>query len=179
MVHHAIHAGLTLVVMAKFDLKVWCSLVQSNKISYSYVVPPIVLQLAKSAMVANYDLTTLRMLTSGAAPLTRELVEAVYARLNIPVRQGFGLSETSPVTHIQPWNEWDATTGSVGKLLPNQTAKYMSEDGEDGEEVSVVETGELWISGPNIFGGYLNNEAGTRNALTNDGYFRTGDGVSG
>ena len=60
----------------------------------------------------------------------------------------------------------------MGHLLPNQTAKYMS---PEGIEVMAGETGELWIKGPNIFQGYLNNSEGTRNALTEDGYFKTGD----
>jgi len=60
----------------------------------------------------------------------------------------------------------------VGRLLPNQTGKYMS---ETGMEVPVGQTGEFWIKGPNVFKGYLNNPAGTANALTEDGYFKTGD----
>ena len=73
---------------------------------------------------------------------------------------------------MKPWEEWDKTIGSVGRMLPNQTAKYMS---PEEEEVPVGEIGELWIKGPNIFKGYLNNPEGTRNALTPDGYFKTGD----
>lgn len=147
-------------------------------------------------------------MNSGAAPLTKDLVDAVYKRLKIPVKQGYGLTETSPTTHTQPWEDWDKTIGSVGRLLPNQTAKYI---GEDGVEVPAGETvcrkltwsrtpffamfsgvnlnsksltrrrkltlskGELWITGPNIFLGYLRNEEGTKNALTEDGYFKTGD----
>lgn len=72
----------------------------------------------------------------------------------------------------QPWELWDKPIGSVGHLLPNQTAKYMS---PEGIEVMAGETGELWIKGPNIFLGYLNNPEGTNNALTEDGYFKTGD----
>ena len=112
------------------------------------------------------------MLNSGAAPLTRDLVDAVYNRLKIPIKQGYGLSETSPTTHTQPWEEWNTTIGSVGRLLPNQVAKYM--DPEE-KEVPAGQTGELWIKGPNIFKGYLNNVEGTKNALTDDGYFKTGD----
>jgi acyl-CoA synthetase (AMP-forming)/AMP-acid ligase II len=112
------------------------------------------------------------MLNSGAAPLTRDLVDAVYQRLKIPIKQGYGLSETSPTTHTQPWEEWNTTIGSVGRLLPNQVAKYM--DPEE-KEVPAGQTGELWIKGPNIFKGYLNNAEGTKNALTADGYFKTGD----
>jgi 4-coumarate--CoA ligase len=158
--------------MAKFDLEKFCAHVQDHKISYGYVVPPVILQLGKSPVVDKYDLSSLRMLNSGAAPLTKELVDAVYARLKVPIKQGYGLSETSPTTHTQPWETWSTHMGSVGRLLPNQTAKYMS---PEETEVPAGETGELWIKGPNIFLGYLNNEEGTKNALTDDDYFKTGD----
>jgi acyl-CoA synthetase (AMP-forming)/AMP-acid ligase II len=166
------YSGLTLVVMPAFSLEKFCQHVQKFRITFAYVVPPVILQLGKSPIVSNYDLSTIRMLNSGAAPLTRDLVDAVYARLKISIKQGYGLSETSPTTHTQPWEEWSTTIGSVGRLLPNQIAKYM--DPEE-KEVPAGQTGELWIKGPNIFKGYLNNPEGTRNALTDDGYFKTGD----
>jgi len=158
--------------MAKFDLAKFCQHIQTHHITFAYVVPPVVLMLGKHPIVSNYDLSSLRMLNSGAAPLTRELVDAVYKRLKVPIKQGYGLSETSPTTHTQPWEDWESTIGSVGRLLPNQTAKYMS---PEEKEVPAGQTGELWIKGPNIFLGYLNNVEGTKNALTGDGYFKTGD----
>lgn len=161
-----------LVVMSKFDLETWCSLVELHKITFSYVVPPVVLLLAKHPVVEKYNLSTIRMLSSGAAPLSFEIVDAMYKRLQIPIRQGYGLSETSPATHVQRWEDWNMSIGSVGRLLPNQTAIYMN---QEDKEVPVGETGELWIKGPNIFQGYLNNAIGTKNALTNDGYFKAGD----
>lgn len=172
LIHQSIYSGLTLVVMPKFDLEKFCTHVQNLKITFAYVVPPIILMLGKSPVIDKYDLGSLRMLNSGAAPLTKDLVEGVYKRLKIPIKQGYGLSETSPTTHTQPWETWRSKIGSVGRLLPNQTTKYMN---EAGEEVKAGETGELWIKGPNIFMGYLNNEEGTKNALTEDGYFKTGD----
>lgn len=72
----------------------------------------------------------------------------------------------------QPWELWRSTIGAVGTLLPNQTAKYMS---PEEKEVPAGETGELWIKGPNVFKGYLNNPEGTAASLTPDGYFKTGD----
>ncbi len=111
-------------------------------------------------------------MNSGAAPLTQELVEAVHKRLKVPVKQGYGLSETSPTTHTQPWDDWNKTIGSVGRLFPNMSAKHMS---PEGTEVPAGEVGELWMKGPNIFKGYHNNPEGTKNALTEDGYFKTGD----
>lgn len=158
--------------MPKFDLPKFCSNVQTYKITFVYIVPPVVLLLAKHPLIDQYDLSSLRMLNSGAAPLTRDIVDAVYKRLKVPIKQGYGLSETSPTTHMQRWEDWNTTIGSVGRLLPNQVAKYMS---ANGDEVPAGQTGELWIKGPNIFLGYLNNEAGTKNALTDDGYFKTGD----
>jgi 4-coumarate--CoA ligase len=172
LVHQAIHTGLELVVMTKFDLEKFCSHIEKFKITFAYVVPPVILLLGKSAIVDKYDVSTVRMMNSGAAPLTKDLVDAVYKRLNIPIKQGYGLSETSPTTHTQRWEDWHKTIGSVGRLLPNQTAKYMS---PEDTEVPAGEVGELWIKGPNIFQGYLNNPEGTKIALTEDGYFKTGD----
>ncbi|KAL8720833.1 MAG: hypothetical protein Q9225_002350 [Loekoesia sp. 1 TL-2023] len=172
LVHNAAFIGLTLVVMSKFDLEKFCAIIQDFKITFAYIVPPVVLLLSKHPAVAKYNLSTLRMLNSGAAPLTKELVEAVHNRIKCPVKQGYGLSETSPTTHNQPWEDWDKTIGSVGRLLPNQIAKYMS---PEEKEVPLGEVGEIWIKGPNVFKGYLNNPGGTKNTLTEDGFFKTGD----
>lgn len=162
--------------MERFDIEKWCAHVQNYRITFSYVVPPVVLLLSKHPIVDKYDLSSLRMMNSGAAPLTRELVEAVYARIKCGIKQGYGLSETSPTTHTQPWEEWRTSIGSVGKLLPNMEAKYMTmpEDESEPREVSVGEVGELYMKGPNIFQGYHNNPAATADCLT-DGWFRTGD----
>lgn len=158
--------------MPKFDIEQFCKLVQDEKITFSYVVPPVILLLSKHPIVEKYDLSSIRMMNSGAAPLTKELVDAVHRRTKLKVKQGYGLSETSPTTHTQPWDRWYTTIGAVGTLLPNITAKYMS---PDEKELPCGEVGELWMKGPNVFKGYLNNPEGTKNALTEDGYFKTGD----
>lgn len=177
LVHAAMYRGLELIVMAKFDLEKFCAHIQNYKIAFVFVVPPVVLHLSKHPVVSKYDLSSVRMMNSGAAPLTHELVEAVYSRLKIPVKQGYGLSETSPTTHTQGWDEWRSHIGSVGKLLPNMEAKYMStpEDGSEPHELAAGEVGELHLRGPNIFLGYHNNQEATADCLTPDGWFRTGD----
>ncbi|KAF2720259.1 acetyl-CoA synthetase-like protein [Polychaeton citri CBS 116435] len=172
ILHLAMYIGYRSLVMSKFDIESWCQLAQTQKVTFAYIVPPVALQLAKAPLVEKYDLSSIRMLHSGAAPLTKELVETLYERLGLKIKQGYGLSETSPTTHMQPWPLWHSTVGAVGHLLPNQTAKYMS---PEDKEVAAGEPGELWVKGPNIFQGYLNNPEGTRNALTSDGYFKTGD----
>ncbi|KAE8158760.1 hypothetical protein BDV40DRAFT_275070 [Aspergillus tamarii] len=176
LVHQTLYQGYKLVVMERFDIEKWCAHVQNYRITFSYVVPPVVLLLSKHPIVDKYDLSSLRMMNSGAAPLTHELVEAVYARIKCGIKQGYGLSETSPTTHTQPWEEWRTSIGSVGKLLPNMEAKYMTmpEDESEPREVSAGEVGELYMKGPNIFQGYHNNPAATAECLI-DGWFRTGD----
>jgi acyl-CoA synthetase (AMP-forming)/AMP-acid ligase II len=106
IIHHAMYRGLKCVVMAKFDFEGWCKAVQEHKITMGYVVPPVVLLLAKSPVVDKYNLSTLKMLNSGAAPLTKELTFAAYDRTGVPIKQGYGLSETSPTTHMQTIDTW-------------------------------------------------------------------------
>lgn len=172
LIHQGLYRGLQLVVMAKFDLERFCQLVQEHKITFVYLVPPVVLALAKHPLVDKYDLSSIVMTNSGAAPLTRELVEGVYKRLKLKVKQGYGLSETSPTTHSQKWEDWQTYVGSVGGLLPNQTAKYI--DAEE-KEVPAGQVGELWIKGPNVFKGYWKNQQATDHCMTPDGFFKTGD----
>ncbi|KAF8469078.1 hypothetical protein BDZ91DRAFT_781993 [Kalaharituber pfeilii] len=172
IIHQGFYSGNPVIVMERFDLEKFCKTVQEEQITYVYAVPPVILLLAKHPIVSNYNLSCVRMINSGAAPLTRDLVEATFKRLRIPVKQGYGLSETSPVTHLQAWSEWRTCIGSVGKLVPNMTAKYMS---EDGNELEPGQVGEIWMKGPNVMMGYLNNPEATKNAITEDGYFKTGD----
>ncbi|TGZ76758.1 acetyl-CoA synthetase-like protein [Ascodesmis nigricans] len=172
LIHHAIYTGRPLIVMDKFDLEHFCKLVQKHKITMVYAVPPVILLLAKHPLIANYDLSSIRMINSGAAPLTEELVKAVWARLQIPIKQGYGLSETAPVTHTQKWELWQSTIGAVGHLLPSLSVKYID---EDANEVPRGQTGEICVKGPNVMLGYHNKPDATKNAFTEDGFFRTGD----
>lgn len=175
LVHQPLHRGIELVVMPAFDLKLFLSTIQDHKITFIYVAPPVIVRLARDKVVDGYDLSSVKMITSGAAPLTQELVDAVHKRLKIKINQAYGLSETSPMTHTQPWNEWYDSVGSVGKMFPNMIAKYMS---AEEKELGPGEAGELWLAGPNIFKGYWKNEKATKDAIVEaDGlkYFKTGD----
>ncbi|KIW95995.1 uncharacterized protein Z519_03061 [Cladophialophora bantiana CBS 173.52] len=172
LVHQPLHRGIELVVMPAFNLEVFLKAIQEHKITFIYVAPPVIVRLSRDEIVEKYDLSSVRMITSGAAPLTRELVDTVHKRLKIKINQAYGLSETSPMTHTQPWDEWYTSVGSVGKMFPSMMAKYMS---PDGKELGPGEAGELWLSGPNVFKGYWKNEEATKDAITEDGYFKTGD----
>jgi 4-coumarate--CoA ligase len=158
--------------MPKFEIERFCQIIQDKKITFIYLVPPVVLGLAKHPVVDKYDLSSIRMVNSGAAPLSKELIDQVNRRLPLPIKQGYGLSETSPTTHTLDWPEWNTIYGSVGRLLPNQYIKYVD---EEGKELPMGQTGEICLKGPNVFKGYLNKPELTKDSFTEDGYFKTGD----
>ncbi len=101
LVQQPLHRGIELVVMPAFNLEVFLNAVQKHKITFIYVAPPVIVRLARDQTVEKYDLSSVKMITSGAAPLTKELVDSVHKRLNIKINQAYGLSETSPMTHTQ------------------------------------------------------------------------------
>jgi 4-coumarate--CoA ligase len=179
MMINPIYTGILTVVGAAFDLRRWCNWVQEHQITIGYVVPPIVVQLSKDPIVANYDLSSLRVTTCGAAPLSKQLVEAVYDRLGLRIKQGYGMSETAPTLFTMRWCDWNKKSGSAGWLIPNVQAKMCSikDDATSNEPVMDLEpgsAGELYVKGPNVFKGYWKREQATRESFV-DGWFRTGD----
>ncbi|KAL9113739.1 MAG: hypothetical protein Q9227_002184 [Pyrenula ochraceoflavens] len=179
IIHGGIWSGTHTVILPKFSIEAFCATIQNFKITFVFIVPPMAILLSKHESIPNYDLSSIRMMNSGAAPLTREVVETCYKRTGVKVKQGYGLSETSPTSHTQQWDEWDRIIGSVGKLHPNMQAKYMTPSNEastgEPQEKAVGEIGELYMKGPNIFLGYWKKPAETRDCLSEDGWFRTGD----
>jgi acyl-coenzyme A synthetase/AMP-(fatty) acid ligase len=101
LIHGTIYGGYTLIVMAKFDLENFCKLIQDHKATFAYLVPPVALLLSKHPLVDKYNLSSLRMVMSAAAPMTRELAVAMYDRIKVPIKQAYGLTETSPGAIVQ------------------------------------------------------------------------------
>ena len=168
----ALRGGATIVTMPRFDLEHFLELMQNHKVTVAYLVPPIILGLAKHPIVDNYDLSSLKQITSGAAPLSGALSDACGQRLNCVVKQGYGLTETSPVTHITPYGR-TVKPGAVGNSVPN--TETMIVDVATDQPLSTGETGEIWIRGPQVMKGYHNNEAATRAMIDKDGWLHTGD----
>ncbi|KAI0164891.1 hypothetical protein GGR57DRAFT_450903 [Xylariaceae sp. FL1272] len=168
----ALRMGLMTVVLPKFDLEKACQVIQEYGVTFASIPPPVVLALAKSPFVSKYDLSSVRFLNSGAAPLGRDLVEMVWDRLTIPIMQGYGLSETSPTLTKGLISEWKRYNGSVGKLLPNIEAKIVD---PDGKELASGQEGEVLVKGPNVFPGYFNRPELQKDTFSEDGYFKTGD----
>ncbi|KAK4683591.1 hypothetical protein P7C73_g6647, partial [Tremellales sp. Uapishka_1] len=150
------------------------ALTTQYKITWGLVVPPVLVILAKSPNVDKYDLSSLRGMQCGAAPLSSDLALAVEKRLKTcGVTQGYGLTETSPVTHVITLEEAPGRLGCVGRLMPTFQARLVGV--ETGEDVSSGQPGELWLRGPSVMKGYWKNEEATRNTFAEGGWFKTGD----
>ncbi|WP_413768790.1 AMP-binding protein [Rhodococcus pyridinivorans] len=184
LLNAALHNRPRLVIMPKFDLAEFLQNIQNFKVTYAYIAPPVAVALAKHPIVDDYDLSTLHTVLSGAAPLDDELGKAVAKRLDVHMLQGYGMSELSPVSHLIPFNtqavlgQDDPPLSSAGWAVPNSENKLV--DPTTGEEIPIPteglsEPGELWVKGPNVMLGYLNNAQATADTIDPDGYLHTGD----
>ena len=172
IMNQGLRAGATIVTMPRFDLEQFLDLIAEHGVSRVYVVPPIALALVKHPAVDSRDLSSIETIMSGAAPLGAELAEQVASRLDCKVIQGYGLTETSPVTHVvRP--DGENRPGSIGQALAGTECRLV--DSESGEEAAEGERGELWIRGPQVMAGYLNNEEATAATIDADGWLHTGD----
>jgi acyl-CoA synthetase (AMP-forming)/AMP-acid ligase II len=168
-----LYCGATVVTMPRFDLPEFLRVIQDYRITRTYVVPPIVLALAKHPLVDQFDLSSLDLVGCGAAPLSAELEVACGKRLGCRIAQGYGLTETSPNTHRVPEDLVGQMPGEVGPPVPNTECRIV--DVETGEDASAGQPGELWIRGPQVMKGYLNTPQATARAIDPDGWLRTGD----
>lgn len=128
ILHTALYWGLPVYILPRFDLVKFCETVQNHKITFAPLVPPIYLLLAKHDLISKYDLSSLRIGISGAAPLSADLGRAVKARLpHFIIKQGYGLTETSPSAIVEPTDR--TIDGSTGILLANMFAKIVDDEG--------------------------------------------------
>lgn len=162
--------GHTIVTLPRFDMDQALGLIQQHQVTQFFAVPPIILGLAKSPLVNNYDLSSLKKVISGAAPLGGDLAAEAGKRIDCAVVQAYGMTELSPVSHCTPG--YDAKPGSSGVTVPNTQSRIVDTDGNDlphGRE------GELLVKGPQVMVAYLNNHSATSETLDADGWLHTGD----
>ena len=168
----SLRAGATVVTMPRFDLEQFLGLLQKHRVTTAYLVPPIVLALAKHPLVDKFDISSLRNVMTGAAPVPESVARGAAARNDMLVRQGYGLTETSPVTHTNsPRTETRIT--SVGTSLPNTEWRIV--DVATHRDAAPGALGEVCVRGPQVMKGYLNNPEATRDMVDDDGWLHTGD----
>jgi acyl-CoA synthetase (AMP-forming)/AMP-acid ligase II len=164
-------AGATIVTLPRFDLEQFLEVHQTYRATRTFVAPPIVVALAKHPVVDKYDLSSLDQVFSGAAPLSAELAQECARRIGCDVVQGYGMTEASPVTHLTPPGM--LKLGSVGVTAPNTETRIV--DPASGEDLGLGADGEIWVRGPQVMRGYLNNPEATALTLDGDGWLHTGD----
>jgi len=167
----AISLGATQVVMPRFDMVEYCTLVERHRATVCFIVPPIVLGLAMSPEVEKHDFSSVRFFFSGAAPLAPDPARRMMQRIGKPIIQGYGLTETSPVTHANPIDA--AVLESIGPVVPGTEDKIV--DLETGTKtLANGEVGEICVRGPQVMKGYWNKPQDTADVIR-DGWFHTGD----
>uniref|UniRef100_A0A182NN52 Luciferin 4-monooxygenase n=1 Tax=Anopheles dirus TaxID=7168 RepID=A0A182NN52_9DIPT len=164
---------LKLVSLPKFEEGLFLSCIENYRCSFVFVVPPLMVFLAKHPLVDNYDLTSINTLLCGAAPLSKETETLVKQRIGVKhVLQGYGMSETTLAMLVQSTVAVNKS-GSVGILQAGTFAKVV--DPESRKLLGPNQPGELYFKGNQIMKGYIGNEKETKDTIDKDGWLRTGD----
>jgi 4-coumarate--CoA ligase len=154
-------------------LELFCKTVEEHKPERSHLVPPILLGLAKHPVVDKYDLSSLKTILSAAAPASVEIEKAVEKRIGCIVKQGWGMSELSPLGTLS--SDHNVKPGSVGPLVASTHGKVVD---NEGKSLGPNQQGELLIKGPQVMMGYWNEPEKTAECLSlTSGWLRTGDVV--
>ncbi len=174
VVSHALCQGATVVTMPRFTLEGFLQAMQDYRVSASILAPPIALALARHPAVGAYDLSALRWLGCGAAPLDARIEEECAQRLNCAFGQGYGMTEATAVIAVSDVATPDRVVpGTVGALVPGSEARVL--DPETGADVGADAPGELLIRGPQLMRGYRGRPDAAAATIDTDGWLHTGD----
>ncbi|KAI9194019.1 hypothetical protein LWI28_002367 [Acer negundo] len=174
LLYSQLQKGNTVVSMAKFDFEMALRAIEKFRVTHFWVVPPIVLALAKHSLVKKFDLSSLKHIGSGAAPLGKDLMEECSK--NIPsaiVLQGYGMTETCGIVSVENPRFAVRNGGSAGLLVAGVEAQIISVDTL--KPVAPTQSGEIWVRGPNMMQGYFNNKQATMLTIDKQGWVHTGD----
>lgn len=153
------------------DIKAILVAIKKNRATLFSGVPTLYIAVNNFPNIAKYDIASIKACVSGGAPLPLEVAKQFESITGGRLVEGYGLSETSPVTHVNPIMG-NRKEGSIGIPVANTEAKIV--DPETKEELPMGEVGELVVKGPQVMKGYWNMEKET-NAVIKDGWLFTGD----
>ncbi|MDQ6652809.1 MAG: AMP-binding protein [Acidobacteriota bacterium] len=173
VVNLGLSRGATIVTVPRYDLDQFLHSLDHYKVTIAPLVPPLVLILSRAPQVDDYDLSSLRLIHCGAAPLADSIAQACAKRLGCEIRYGYGMTEISPLSHASLGDPNKDAPGSVGYCLPNTRCKII--DYNTGAELGPDQEGEIWVHGPQVMKGYHGNTQATQEMLDKDGWLRTGD----
>ena len=156
-------------VMKQFVYADFLQCIQNYSITHLQVAPPILVMMNKRPETANYNLRSLKGILCGAAPLAKELQNAVARDFGVEIKQGWGMTEVTCGSILQTD---PSDNGNVGRLLPNTECMLID---DDGKEVGFDTPGEMCIKAPNVCLRYWRNEAATRDAISPERWLKTGD----
>ena len=171
ILHASLAAGATAVTLPRFDLEGFLRAIQEHRATLTIVVPPVALALAGHPLVESFDLSSLRLLGVGGAPLGASIEQRCAERLGCVTGQGFGMTEAAALITVGPLDA--PRRGSVGRLVPNTEARIV--DPESGADLGPGRTGELWVRGPQVMRGYRDRPDATALTVDADGWLHTGD----
>ncbi len=162
--------GATVILVQRFDPYTALETIAERGVTVIPGAPPLWLAFSHFDDMPADSFATVRLALTGAAKMPEEATRHLEQRFGIVMREGYGLTEASPV--VTSSAGLTPKTGSVGKVLDGIQVRLVDENGDDALE---DDAGEIWVKGPNVFKGYLNDPEATARVLTADGWLRTGD----
>jgi long-chain acyl-CoA synthetase len=166
----SLRAGATVVLVQRFDPSTALDTIRERKVTVIPGAPPLWLAFAHFTDAPDDSFATVRLALTGAAKMPEEAIRQLKERFGLDLSEGYGLTEASPI--VTSSAGLPIRPGSVGKVLDGVQVRLVDEEGDD---ALAGDSGEIWVKGPNVFAGYLDEPEATARALTADGWLRTGD----